>query len=61
MNLPNLSNVEIPKRIAAAIACAWLIKDIKDLNMAMIVAGIVVVGIISQTITDVKGKKQKSE
>jgi len=57
MNLPNLSNVEIPKRIAAAIACAWLIKDIEDLNMAIILASIVVVGIISQTVTDIRGKK----
>ena len=60
MNLPNLSNVEIPKRIAAAIACAWLIKDIQDLNMALIVASIVIVGIISQTVTDVKGKNNNN-
>lgn len=57
MNLPNLSNVEIPKRIAAAIAGMYFIKEIDDIYMAIILASILVAGIAAQTITDIVGKK----
>jgi CRISPR/Cas system CMR-associated protein Cmr3 (group 5 of RAMP superfamily) len=57
MNLPDFSKVEIPKRMASALAGAYLIKDVADLKLACIVAAIIVVGIVSQTITDLMGKK----
>lgn len=57
MNLPNLSNVEIPKRISAAIVGMYFLKDIKDIKMALILAGILIAGIAAQTITDTWGKK----
>lgn len=60
MNLPDLSKVEIPKRISAAIIGAMALASIPDLNpdiKGCLVAGIIIAGIISQTITDIKGKK----
>lgn len=59
MNLPNLNDVEIPKRMAMAAFGAYLIKDITDLKLAMIVAAIVVAGMVCQTVTDLRGKNEK--
>ncbi len=61
MNLPNLNDVEIPKRMAMAAFGAYLIKDIADLKLACLVAAIVVVGMICQTITDIRGKKNETK
>ena len=60
MNLPNLNDVEIPKRMAMAAFGAYLIKDIADLRLAGIVAVIIVVGMLCQTFTDIKGKTDKT-
>jgi hypothetical protein len=57
MNLPNLNDVEIPKRMSVALVGVYLVKDIEDIYMALIVAGIIAVGILCQTYTDVMGKK----
>lgn len=60
MNLPNLNDVEIPKRMAMAAFGAYLLKDITDLKIAGIVALIIIAGMVCQTMTDIKGKKEKS-
>jgi hypothetical protein len=60
MNLPNLEGVEIPKRISAAIVGAVVVAQMPEVDStikACLVAGIIIAGIISQTVTDVKGKK----
>lgn len=57
MNLPNLNDVEIPKRMSVALIGVYFVKDVEDILMALIVAGIIVVGIACQTLTDVWGKK----
>ncbi len=56
MNLPNLNDVEIPKRMSVVLIGVYLVKDIQNLYMAAIVAGLIAIGIACQTWTDVKGK-----
>lgn len=56
MNLPNLNDVEIPKRLLVVFLAIHYIKDIENIYMAGLCAGLVVVGILCQTWTDVKGK-----
>lgn len=60
MNLPDLSKVEIPKRISASIVGALVVAQMPIVNedlKAILVTVIIVSGIISQTITDKWGKK----
>lgn len=56
MTLPDFSKVEIPKRIAATLFGLYFIKEVQDIRMALILAGLLAVGIIAQTLTDVWGK-----
>lgn len=58
MNLPNLNDVEIPKRMTVALIGIYLVKDISDLRIAGLVAGIIIAGMICQTFTDIKGKSK---
>jgi hypothetical protein len=43
--------------MSVALVGVYLVKDIEDIYMAIIVASIIAVGIACQTYTDVKGKK----
>ncbi len=57
MNLPDMSNVQIPKRMSVILLGVYLVKDIEQTSMALIVAGLIAVGLACQTWTDIKGKK----
>ena len=41
------------KKMAMAIAGAYFLKDIEDWKMACLIAGLITVGIIAQTVIDV--------
>ena len=58
MNLPDFSEVEIPKRGVVFLAYIYCIKDVVDLNVAGIITLGFLVYTIAQTITDLKGKQQ---
>ena len=60
MNLPDLSSVEIPKRMLGMLIGIFFIKDTQNLYMACILAALLVVGVAAQTYTDIKGKNNKN-
>ncbi len=57
MNLPNLNDVELPKRIMAGVMAMYFIKDITDMWLALMAYGFIAYVITCQTVTDVYGKK----
>ena len=50
--------MEIPKRMSMAAFGVYLVRDIEDLCMALIVAAIIIAAMACQTWTDIKGKKE---
>ena len=49
--------MDIPKRMTMAAFGAYMVKDIENLWMAVIVAGVIIAAMACQTWTDIKGKK----
>ena len=56
MNLPNLDNVELPKRVMAGLIAMYFIKDITDFRQALLAYAFIAFVIGCQTLTDMKGK-----
>lgn len=57
MKLPNLSEMDVSKKMAMAIAGAYFVKDIEDIYVSCLVTSLIAIGIICQTVIDIqKGK-----
>lgn len=62
MKLPNLSEaqVDLPQRTTMCIVGGYLVSEIQEIEKALIVAGLIAIGIICRTITTVmKERKEK--
>jgi len=53
MKLPNLSEMDVSKKMLMAISGAYFVKDIAEFRMAALVAGLIGVGIVCQTFIDI--------
>jgi len=53
MKLPNLNDMDVSKKMLMAISGVYFVKDITEFRMAALMAGLIGVGIIAQTIIDV--------
>ena len=53
MKLPNLSEMDVSKKMAVAIAAMYFLKDVEDIKSKAILAAVAVAGIICQTVIDV--------
>ena len=60
MTLPDLTKMDISKKMLMAISGAYFVKDIAEFRMAALVAGLIAVGIICQAVIDIfDGKPAK--
>ncbi len=59
MKLPNLSEMDVSKKMAMAIAGAYFVKDIADIYTACLVTGLLITAIVCQTAIDVKIKRKE--
>lgn len=58
MNLPNLSEMDVSKKMLMAITGAYFVKDIAEWRMAALVAGLIGLGIVCQTVIDIYQSKK---
>lgn len=60
MKLPNLNDVDVSKKMLMAISGAYFVKDIAEWRMAALVAGLIGLGIVCQTVIDIFASKNKA-
>jgi len=53
MTLPDLTKMDISKKMLMAISGAYFVKDIAEFRMAALVAGLIGIGIVCQTVIDI--------
>ena len=57
MNLPDLTKMDISKKMLMALVGSYFVSEMQELKLALIVAALIAVGIVCQTVIDVKGVK----
>lgn len=60
MTLPDLTKMDISKKMLMAISGAYFVKDIAEFRMAALVAGLIGVGIVCQTVIDIFSHRPES-
>ena len=60
MEIPQLNKMNVSKKMAMAIAGAYFVKDIENITLAGIVAAILGIAIICQTVIDIAELKSST-
>jgi hypothetical protein len=58
MTLPDLTQMDISKKMLMALTGAYFVKDIIEFRTAVLVSGLIAVGIICQTVIDIFNLKK---